>query len=363
MLSHRDTVFSLEFSALHYSAPSKNRYRYTLEGFHDRWIPVSADHRLATFTALAPGDYLFRVTGSNADGVWNEKGATLRVTVTPPFWATWWFRLATLGLAAGMIALAVRARTRNVQMKAELRAAHHAQMAIMPQTELEVPGFEISGVCQPAHEVGGDFYDTFWIGSDPERLCVVVGDAAGKAMTAAMTAVMSDGMIVSRARQPGTVADIMASLNRTLHAKVPKRMFTAVCLMVLDPANRELEVADAGLCEPLLRSTEGVEELSPDGPRYPLGRFAETPYRSRTVTVRPGDVVVVFTDGVPEARNRAGELYGYDAPKRLLRSLDTPNMSAAEIRKAIVDDVQSFCGSAPQSDDLTVVVLAARPSD
>jgi len=359
-LSYRDSVFSLQFAALHFTAPSKNRYRYTLEGYHDRWIPVSAEHRLATFTGLPPGNYTFRVTGSNADGVWNGRGATLRITVTPPFWATWWFRLTLVAIAAVAVTGVARVRTRSVRMRAELQAARDAQMSIMPQTELEIPGFEVSGACRPAHEVGGDFFDSFWMGADPRRLCVVVGDAAGKAMTAAMTAVMSDGMIVARADQPGTVAEIMSSLNRTLHAKVPERMFTALCLMVLDPGSRQLEVADAGLCEPLLCSSGDVVEIAPEGPRYPLGRFVDTAYRSRTVTLQDGDAVVAFTDGVPEARDRAGNLYGYDAPKRLLRNLDTGGMTATALRDALIDDVRSFSAGAAQSDDLTVVVIAVR---
>ena len=278
----------------------------------------------------------------------------------PPYWATWWFRLAVLGAFAAFATLVARTRMRSVRMKAELHAAHDAQMAIMPQTEVEVPGFEISGLCRPAHEVGGDFFDVFWTDNEPRRLCVAVGDAAGKAMTAAMTAVMSDGMVVSRVHQPGTLADIMASLNRTLHAKVPRRMFTALSLLVLDPATRTLELANAGLCDPLLKTSRGVEELGIAGPRYPLGRFADTVYESRTVVLGPGDVLVAFTDGLPEARTRSGDLYGYAAPRHALALLETEGMSAAEIVAAMLEDVRRCCGGTRQRDDLTIVVIAAR---
>jgi sigma-B regulation protein RsbU (phosphoserine phosphatase) len=292
--------------------------------------------------------------------LWNEVGASLRITVEPPYWATWWFRLLVASAIAALVVLVVRARMRSVRMKAELHAAHDAQMAIMPQTEVEVPGFEISGLCRPAHEVGGDFFDVFWADRDGEKLCVVVGDAAGKAMNAAMTAVMSDGMVVSRSHQPGSVADIMGCLNRTLHSKVPKRMFTALSLLVLDPATRSIELANAGLCDPLLKTGRGVEELSISGARYPLGRFADTAYLSRTVVLEPGDVVVAFTDGLPEARTRSGDLYGYEAPRQALQLLDTDGMSAAEIVEAMLDDVRRCCGGARQRDDLTIVVIAAR---
>jgi len=101
-LSYRDNVITLEFAALHHSAPGKNRYEYSMEGFSDDWIPVGADRRIATFTGLTPGDYVFRVRGSNSDGVWNTEGASIKIRVTPPFWATWWFRLIAILAAAGL---------------------------------------------------------------------------------------------------------------------------------------------------------------------------------------------------------------------------------------------------------------------
>lgn len=357
-LSHRDTVVSFEFAALHYSAPEKNRYRYQLEGFSDAWISVGADRRFATFTGLAPGRYRFRVLGSNADGLWDERGATLDLTVTPPFWATWWFR--GTGLLAGLAVAAVmlRTRVRTERLRTELRAAHDAQMAIMPQAPPDVAGFEVAGICLPAAEVGGDFYDHFWLEGQPRRLCLVVGDAAGKAMKAAMTAVMSDGMVYSRAGLGGSVEEIMGSLNRSLHAKLEPRMFTALCLMVLDPSSRALTFATAGLCEPLLVSGSGIDALTTPGAHLPLGALADTRYESRTVRLEPGDLLLVFSDGVPEARSPAGEPYGYDAPGRLLADLDLAYASAATIRDALVADVRRFTAR-HLTDDLAVLVVRA----
>ncbi|CAN7436900.1 two-component regulator propeller domain-containing protein [Massilia sp. LjRoot122] len=100
-LSHRDSVFSLEFAALHYADPDGNRYAYQLEGFDHEWVDTDARRRYATYTNLDPGPYVFRVRASNKDGVWSEKPATLRITITPPYWKTWWFRsLAALTVAA-----------------------------------------------------------------------------------------------------------------------------------------------------------------------------------------------------------------------------------------------------------------------
>lgn len=101
-LTHRDKVFSFDFAAIDFTFPRRNRYRYLMEGFSDRWIELG-EKREVTFTNLDPGAYVFRVRSSNSDGIWNERGTSLRVVIRPPFWRTVWFR--ALGLAAAALAL------------------------------------------------------------------------------------------------------------------------------------------------------------------------------------------------------------------------------------------------------------------
>ena len=92
-LSYLDKIFTIEFSALHFAIPSKNKYAYMLEGFRDKWTYVDANNRSVTFTNLNPGEYTFHVKASNNDGIWNEVGRSIKIVITPPYWATWWFRL------------------------------------------------------------------------------------------------------------------------------------------------------------------------------------------------------------------------------------------------------------------------------
>lgn len=99
-LSHKQSVFTIEFAALNFTMPEKNQYAYQLEGFDTGWNKVGSD-RKATYTNLDPGTYTFRVIASNNDGLWNENGASLRITITPPFWLTWWFRAAAVTLVLG----------------------------------------------------------------------------------------------------------------------------------------------------------------------------------------------------------------------------------------------------------------------
>ena len=117
-LNHQQSIFTLEFAALSYVAPERNRYRYKLEGLEKDWNEVGGERHTATYTSLPPANYVFRVQGSNDDLSWSEPGARLDITVLPPLWATWWFRsIAGLTMAAAMFA-AYKVRTRALKMAA-----------------------------------------------------------------------------------------------------------------------------------------------------------------------------------------------------------------------------------------------------
>ena len=120
-LGYKDAVFTLEFAALHYADPQANRYAYRLRGFDRDWAETDARKRYATYTNLDPGDYVFEVRAANKDGVWSERPATLAISITPPYWMTWWFRLALALVLAGCAIMAYRLRVRVlVQQKARL---------------------------------------------------------------------------------------------------------------------------------------------------------------------------------------------------------------------------------------------------
>jgi signal transduction histidine kinase/ligand-binding sensor domain-containing protein/DNA-binding NarL/FixJ family response regulator/HPt (histidine-containing phosphotransfer) domain-containing protein len=109
-LGAADSVFSLEFSALHYAAPQRNSFAYKLEGFDQDWVSTTANKRFATYTNLDPGRYVFKVRAANKDGVWSDNAATLAITILPPYWKTWWFRLLVATLAVGGFYWSMRAR-------------------------------------------------------------------------------------------------------------------------------------------------------------------------------------------------------------------------------------------------------------
>jgi len=114
-LSARHSVFSLEFSALHYAAPKRNRFAYKLEGFDQAWVNADAGKRFATYTNLDPGRYVFQVRAANKDGVWSETPASLEIVIEPPAWGTWWFRVASLLLLLSAGYGGYRLRTRSLR--------------------------------------------------------------------------------------------------------------------------------------------------------------------------------------------------------------------------------------------------------
>jgi len=129
-LGYRDAVFTLEFAALHYADPQANRYAYRLRGFDAGWTDADAAKRFATYTNLDPGHYVFEVRAANKDGVWSEKPAQLDITITPPYWMTWWFRLLATALVLGSAALVYRLRVRVlVQQTARLERQVGARTA------------------------------------------------------------------------------------------------------------------------------------------------------------------------------------------------------------------------------------------
>jgi sigma-B regulation protein RsbU (phosphoserine phosphatase) len=328
-----------------------------MEGLDEDWVYTDASMRFANYTTLPPGKYTFKVKGSNNDGVWNEAGISVGITITPPFWRTWWFRgLMVLSIVVVGL-LWYQRRLKSVGMQAELRAAHDAQMSIMPLSDPCVEGFDISGVCIPAAEVGGDFFDYFWLDGERTRFGIAIGDVSGKAMQAAMIAVMSSGMISSKADASFSPRAALNGLNRPLFTKTNERTYTALWIAALDVRSGTLTYSNAGFPNPLRKSGRSIALIESRGARMPLGAVQDTVYDEESFRMGKEDVLVLFTDGVTEARNGRGDFYDYAGLRRLLEGLDTSLLSAREIKTKIIEDVRAFAGSAQPADDMTVLIV------
>jgi PAS domain S-box-containing protein len=138
VLSYKDRVFSFEFAALHYSSPEKNQYAYIMEGFEKKWNYVG-NRRFATYTNLPPGEYVFKVKASNNDGIWNEKGISIKIRILPPFWVTWWFRGIISVILLLLLVGSYHARTYAIRKR-----AHQLEEIIEKRTlELKIANEEL----------------------------------------------------------------------------------------------------------------------------------------------------------------------------------------------------------------------------
>lgn len=133
-LPYNENIFSIEFAALDYTTPSKNKYVYKLEGFNDDWTYTDANNRIASYTNLDPGEYIFKVKGSNCDGVWNEIGASVNITILPPWWATWWFRSVAVILFITGLILLYKIRVNHLRL-AKVRQEEFSKKLIESQEE------------------------------------------------------------------------------------------------------------------------------------------------------------------------------------------------------------------------------------
>ncbi len=358
-LSHRDNFFSFAFAALDYTNPAKNQYAYKLEGFDDDWI-YCGTRRYASYTNLDGGTYTFRVKGANSDGVWSEQGIAVQIIVSPPFWKTWWFvSLSTIMLAFlgyGIYRHKLHDDLEQARIASELKAAHDMQMGLMPASDPVVEGFDISGICKPAEAVGGDFFDYFWLNEEKTKFGIAVVDVSDKAMKGALTAVMTSGMVNSEAGYSQSPSVILQKINTALYRKTERSTFTTMALAVIDTQKRAMAFANAGMTEPLLFRNDEVQYIKVHGMRLPLGVQRKVSYRSKTIQLQSSDLIVFYTDGLPEAMNAQLEQFELARIEATLRQLPraTP---AAQVVKKLLDEVKKFYGDAKPHDDLTLVVV------
>ncbi len=356
-LSYKDFIFSFEFASLDYTVPEKNKYAYKMEGLDKDWIFVNSNKRFAHYTTLPPGNYTFRLKATNSDGVWNDKETKLNIKIIPPFWKTLWFNFLLLFTFISTGFFFYKRRSKTIMMEAEIKAAHNAQMSIMPQKDPGVKGLDISGICIPANEVGGDFYDYFWLDEEKTKFGILIGDVSGKGMKAAMTAVMTSGMIIAETNSKSNICEIFYNMNRSVYEKTEKNIFVTAFFLVIELKKNEVAFVNAGHVKPIVKSNGKIKFINSDGPRFPLGIFKEVCYEENKFKIRKDDLLILMTDGLIEIQNKDKEFYGTEKLTELLIKIDQKKSSAPEIKKMILDDVQKFSGNNIHNDDVTLIII------
>jgi sigma-B regulation protein RsbU (phosphoserine phosphatase) len=230
------------------------------------------------------------------------------------------------------------------------------QMKLMPSSAPLVEGFDISGICKPAEEVGGDYFDYLWLDDRKTKLGIVIVDVSGKAMKGAMMAVMTSGMVKIETGNSQSPRLILQKINKALYNKADQSVFTAMLFSVIDTRNQTITFSNAGQTQPMLKRNDAIHYLEAKGARFPLGVQPEVEYKEVTHKLRSGDIVILYTDGLPETMNAAQELFDLERMERAIRELPS-QIGAAEIVERLITEVEKFSGHARPHDDMTLVVV------
>jgi len=248
-------------------------------------------------------------------------------------------------------------RAEKDRMQIELETARKMQMSLMPKQDPVVRGFDISGCCIPAHDVGGDLFDFVRSEKDKNKLCISVVDVSGKGMDAALTAVYTSGALVSEAQHEYGVATAVHNLNTAIYSRQNRGRFVSVLMAALDVSSRKMQFVNAGQVRPMLLRENRVTVLTSPGPRYPLGVKESPVYEAGDIQLKSGDQLLLYTDGVTEAMNTEEEMFGEDRLKTLFLELGRKNARASDMVNAVRHETMSFTGAAQQHDDITIVVV------
>jgi serine phosphatase RsbU (regulator of sigma subunit)/anti-sigma regulatory factor (Ser/Thr protein kinase) len=239
----------------------------------------------------------------------------------------------------------------------ELEIAQQIQRSLLPKSIPHLPGMDLAGFCQSAHQVGGDFYDVLKVRDD--AVLLVIADVMGKGIPAAMFAAILRSLLRAAPEWMDQPATLLERANRLMYEELSAvDMFITAQLVFVDAKNRRITAASAGHCPGLLTVDErgSIVSIAPDG--LPLGIEPHTTFCSHTETLRQPAKLLLYTDGLTEARNPHGEFFGQDRLMKWLRKESPRRASAQEFADELADYIAQFQSSAAQTDDQTFLILA-----
>src|SRR5215212_921126 len=242
-------------------------------------------------------------------------------------------------------------RIERERAEQELRVARRIQQASLPMTTPTLEGWQINPFYQPAREVGGDFYDFYEL--DYGRVGLVVGDATGKGVPAALVenaiCAFLGGVAIASGSSPG---EVLARVNEKVIARIPPNMFVTCFYAILEPESGRLSYANAGHDLPYLRRSGDAEELRARG--MPLGLMSGMSYEEGEVSLGEGDTILFYSDGLVEAHNSKGEMFGF--PR--LRARVAEHGEESSLGVFLMEELYSFVGEGwEQEDDITLLTV------
>jgi sigma-B regulation protein RsbU (phosphoserine phosphatase) len=240
------------------------------------------------------------------------------------------------------------------QLERDIAMAREVQLRLLPPTAPEHPHAEMAVRFLPARTIGGDLYD--FVDYGPNRTAIVLGDVSGKAAPAALFAALVSGIMRSAAAQLPEPARMLALLNDAIQERKLESQYVTMLFALWNDESQSLQVANSGAVQPIFCRAGQAVTVKAEG--FPLGLFPDVTYEELTVATQPGDAIVFVSDGILDAENDKGEMYGHEQLSNLLCShRDQP---AQDIADTILADVARFQGGQERFDDETIIVLRVR---
>jgi len=265
--------------------------------------------------------------------------------------------LQAIATQAGLAMHATRVAAqlqRREKLERDLRVARQIQRSLLPANVPQVVGLDFAVHYEPAYQIGGDFYDFIW--HDPSHLGLAVGDVAGKAISAALYMARLTSELRSRAAIARTPARLLRRVNQEIANLGDDGMFATLVYCIYDLESRSLVFTNAGHCVPLLRRGDRVFPLQAERAHTPpLGVTPELEAGEARVQLHSGDMLIMVSDGILEARDARGNEYGLS---RLSRRIRTARGNTEDVIKAILADLDAHASDQAQADDMTIVGMA-----
>lgn len=362
-LSYRDSVFSFEFAGLAYAAPEQVRFQYILEGFHSKWL--TTDRGEVTFTNLDPGNYVLKVKAANRHGVWNDKPTEIRIHIQPPFWRTKAAYIVYLALLIGAALLVLRfqrERLRRVEregrlalVEQELQLTGAVQSGFLPDNnEIRSHATNVVGYYKPADSCSGDWWWHAQLG--PTRHLVMVGDVTGHGPGPAMvTAAVATAFNVYHSTRDEEM-DVPAMLELLNHEvlRVSKGKYQmTLAALDFDEANGSWTLHSAGAPPILTLDARGKHRVH----FCPGTLLGDTNVQFGTLrgTLKPGERMLLYTDGIPEIAMPDGNVVGIRKFAQVFER--TRQVAPSDAAAAIVTFAEQTRAGAEQLDDWTFALL------
>jgi sigma-B regulation protein RsbU (phosphoserine phosphatase) len=238
------------------------------------------------------------------------------------------------------------------RIEADLAQAARIQKDLLPKESPKLAGLDISGVNVPCYEIGGDYYD--FVPIDADRLGIVIADVSGKGISASLLMASLRAALLAEIRPDYDLGRMAARLSDFVHKSSSPTGFVTFFFGEIDRRTAEVRYVNAGHNPPFIMDLDGRRrDLESTG--FPLGMFLGAVYEARTARLAPGELAVLFTDGIPEAQNEQGKEYGDGRLAALVR--ESRALSAADICRKVLGDVQGFASGTEPCDDITLVVV------